>query len=63
MLEAEQIDQNCAINCGVPGNANSKNTTKSRNLSESDIESTYFEIHPLVCKIKNLRSHFYRTAL
>ena len=33
VLETEQIDQNCAINCGIPGNASNKNTTKSKNLT------------------------------
>ena len=27
-----QIHQNCAINCGIQGNASNKNTTKSKNL-------------------------------
>ena len=34
---SEQIDQNCGKNCGIPGNASNKSTTKYTNIS--DIES------------------------
>ena len=62
MHESGQIEKNGAISLRISRNASNENTTTKSKISLSDIRSILKSII-MVCEIKNLSSHFYRTAL